>query len=58
MVNDAVLEEDVVGGEGKGPGRGRGGQERHGDGKADFGCHCGGCGWVGCEEDRGEMIER
>ena len=58
MIHDAVLEEDVVGSEGEGPGRGCGGQERHWDREADFGRHCGGCGCVGCEDGRGEMIER
>ena len=40
MVHNAVLQEYVVCGEGRGPGCGCRGEEWHGDTEADFGCHC------------------
>ena len=40
MVDDPVLQEDIVCGEGNGPSCCCRGQERHWDAETDFGSHC------------------
>jgi hypothetical protein len=43
VVHDPVLQEDIVCGEGSGPGCCCWRKERHWDAEADFGRHCDGC---------------